>query len=232
MMKDSGRRIRLLTLLCGFLVSAASFAQTHYSANIAVGGHAGVDFSRVFFNPSVPQKFAVSGTAGAMFRYVEENHFGLIAELNWSQRGWKENFEDVPYRYSRTINYVEIPVMAHIYFGRRGRFFINAGPQVGVMVGETTNSNFDVSQIETLPDFPIKNRTNSQLDMKVSQKVDFGITAGIGGEFNINRKNSISAEVRFYYGLGNIMPSAITDIFRASNSMTIAATLGYWFRIK
>lgn len=212
--------------------SGLGYSQTHYNSNVAIGVHGGIDVSKVFFNPGVPQIWPVGGTAGFGFRYIEQNHFGLIAELNWSQRGWKEDFEDAPYNYKRTINYLEIPVMAHIYFGRRGRFYVNAGPQIGFMVGESTSSNFDVNKIETLPDFPIKNRTNMQMTLPVNQKVDFGITAGLGGEFNINRENSLSIEARFYYGLGNVLKSGRSEVFRSSNQMSIAATVGYWFRIK
>ena len=98
----------------------------HYSSNVAIGVKGGVDFSRVFFNPSVDQKMKMGMSGGFMFRYIEENHFGLIAELNFVQRGWEEDFEDAPYNYSRTLNYLELPVMAHIFFGRRGKFFFNA----------------------------------------------------------------------------------------------------------
>ncbi|MDE7188683.1 MAG: PorT family protein, partial [Muribaculaceae bacterium] len=85
---------------------------------------------------------------------------------------------------------------------------------------------------ESLPDFPNRNRTNSQMTMKASQKFDYGISAGLGGEFNINRQQSLCLEARFYYGLGNIFPSARADVFSASNSMSVMFTVGYWFRIK
>lgn len=189
--------------------------------------------SRVFFNPTVRQDLKLGATAGLMFRYIEENHFGLIAEINFTQRGWKESFEDgLPYKYSRTLNYINIPVMAHIYFGRRGRFFFNAGPEVGFMIGESTSTNFDPYNTASLPDFPNVNRTNVQMTMASDRKIDYGISAGIGGEFNINQRNSLCLEARFYYGLGNIMKSGRTHAFNACNQMTVMATIGYWFRIK
>ena len=107
-----------------FLSAGVSYGQAHYSSNVAIGVKGGVDFSQVFFNPSVRQKICIGMTGGVMVRYIEENHFGLIAELNFARRGWVENFEEAPYNYSRTLNYVELPVLAHIYFGRRGKFFL------------------------------------------------------------------------------------------------------------
>ncbi len=207
-------------------------AQTHYSSNVAIGVKGGMDFSEVFFNPNVRQKVALGMTGGIMFRYVEEDHFGLIAELNFAQRGWSENFEDAPYRYTRTTNYIELPLLAHIFFGRRGRFFFNAGPQVGMFLGDHVSANFNPKDMATLPDFPYVNRMNEQMLLKVTQKMDYGISAGLGGEFNINKRNSLSLEARFYFGLGNIFPSKRTDTYSASNQWSIAATIGYWLRIK
>ncbi len=225
--------IRLLIISAVACVADCSFAQTHYSSNVSIGFRGGMDISQVFFSPSVKQKLINPGlTAGIMVRYIEEDHFGIIAELNFVQRGWKENFEEAPYNYKRTLNYLELPVLAHIYFGRRGRFFFNAGPEVALFLGESTKANFDPEDMATLPDFPYRNRMNSQMLMSVTQKIDYGISAGLGAEFNINPKNSIAFEARFYYGLGNIFPSKRTDTYSASNQMSISATLGYWFRVK
>lgn len=222
-------------LVTAFALAAgvcASMAQTHYNANIAVGVKGGVDLSRITFTPSVKQGFLLGGNAGVTFRYIEENHFGLIAEINFEQRGWKENFEEYPFNYSRTLNYVQIPFLAHIYFGRRGRFFFNAGPEIGFLIGESTKANFDYTDISKVEGFPSSLRTTYQYTMPAKGKVDYGISAGLGGEFNINRMNSIYLEGRFYYGLGNVLKSGRTENFRGSNAMSIMISAGYWFRIK
>lgn len=218
-------------LCCSPALAPEADAQTHYRSNVAIGVKGGADMSRMFFNPSVPQDFSFGGVAGVTFRYVEESHFGLIAELNWTQRGWKENFEGAPYSYSRTLNYIQLPVMAHIYFGRRGRFFFNAGPEIGFFLGDKVSANFDPYNTASLPDFPNTGRTNMQMTMKVNQKIDYGISAGLGGEFSINPKNALYVEARFYYGLGNVLKSGRTHPFNASNQMSVSLCLGYWLRI-
>lgn len=228
---------RLVSICAGAALtlsaSTAAFSQSHYSSNVSFGVKGGADMSRVFFNPSVPQSFAFGGVAGVTFRYIEESHFGLIAELEYVRRGWKESFEDAPqYSYQRNIDYLSLPVLAHVYFGRRGRFFFNVGPEFSLRLGESTSSNFNPADIPSLPDFPKRYRTVEQMSTPVSQKFDYGISAGLGAEFSINRRNSVSIEARFYYGLGNIFPSARRDTFSASNQMTVAATVGYWFRVK
>ena len=231
-MKQILRIISVAAIILIIMLSPApSQAQTHYSSNITLGAKAGADLSRIFFNPSVKQSFKPGALAGVTFRYIEESHFGLIAELNYVQRGWKENFEGAPLQYSRTLDYLMLPVLAHIYFGRRGRFFVNVGPEIGIRLTDSESTNFDKSKAPDITDFP-KYHSVAQYSEPIRQRVDYGIAAGLGGEFNLNRKNSICAEVRFYYGLGNLFSSDRKAHFNASNSMNLEFTLGYWLRIK
>lgn len=222
----------ITTVVAIILATIAVNAQSHYRANLTVGVKAGADISRMFFNPGVNQGLKPGATAGVSFRYVEEEHFGLIAELNWVQRGWKENFEGAPYRYSRTLNYLQLPILAHIYFGRRGRFFFNAGPEIGILLAESTSANFNPAEMATLPDFPNTNRMNVQMTLKAKHRFDYGISAGLGAEFNVTPKHAVAFEARFYYGLGNLFSSERTAPFSGSNSMAVSATLGYLFRLR
>ena len=68
--------------------------------------------------------------------------------------------------------------------------------------------------------------------MEISKKFDYGITAGLGGEYYFTPRHSVYIEARFYYGLGNIFASTKSDEFSSSRSMSIVATLGYNFRLK
>lgn len=211
---------------------ASVVAQTHFDSRVDIGVKGGVTFSEVMFKPSIIQKFGMGKTVGVTFRYSEENHFGLVAEVNFVQRGWAEKFENLPYRYQRVLDYVEIPIMSHIYFGRRGRFFFNAGPEVSVYLGDKIKSNFDYSSAAEMEDLKASHRRTEQLTMTPSQKFDFGIVGGLGGEFSINRRNSLTIEGRLYYGIGNVMPAGRQDVFSVSNQLSISVTAGYWFRIK
>ncbi|MDE5841161.1 MAG: PorT family protein [Muribaculaceae bacterium] len=222
----------LSTFFAILCLGFSGFAQTHFDSKVELGVRGGVTFSNVMFKPSITSTFAMGYTGGVTFRYSEENHFGLIAEVNLVQRGWAEKFEDLPYKYSRTLNYIEVPIMSHIYFGRRGRFFINAGPEIAYYLGDKIHSNFDYTDTSGLEGFSDKNRRTEQLTMQVSQKLDFGIVGGLGGEFSINRKNTLAVEARVYYGIGNVMPSGRQDTFNLSNQLSIGVTAGYWFRIK
>lgn len=221
--------LTLALLLLGML---SAMAQDHFASRVFLGAKGGVTLSEVMFKPAITEKFGLGKTAGVMFRYTEEDHFGLLAEVNFVQRGWAEKFEDLPYSYQRTLDYIEIPIMSHIYFGRRGKFFFNAGPEVAYYLGDHISSNFDIHDTASLPDFNSKGRRTEQLAMDVSQKLDFGIVAGLGGEFSITPKHSLCLEARLFYGIGNVMPSGRQDTFTTSNQLSVSLTAGYWFRIK
>lgn len=219
-----------LAVLAIALAGMSMNAQTHYKAQISLGGHGGLNLSEVLFTPSVTQTFLPGFNFGLNFRYVEEKHFGFIVEANFEQRGWKEDFEGDPFSYQRTINFIQIPFMSHIYFGRRGKFFINLGPSVSFMIGDVVKSNFDYKNVSSIVDFPV--HTNQQYSYPTKAKFDYGIQGGLGGEFSINRRNSLFLEARFYFGLANMVSAKRTDHFRGSNPMTLSVNLGYWFRMK
>lgn len=208
-------------------------AQTLYESRVSVGGKIGMTLSKTMFAPSVQQSMLSGYTAGISFRYAEEKTFGLLAEINVAQRGWKEDFEEFPFKYSRQLTYLQIPIMTHISFGStKVKGFFNAGPEVGFMIGESVTSNFNVNDYTNIEGFPIINRHNEQLVLPIKNKIDYGISAGAGIEFIAKRKHSFMLEGRFYYGLGNIFGSRKKDAFSASTSMSIMITLGYMYRLK
>ena len=225
--------MRLITFILSLLVVCMAHAQTHYEGSISVGGKAGATLSRVNFNPTVQQTMLPGMTAGVMFRYIEEKNFGLIAELNMTQRGWKENFEESEYNYSHRFTYLELPIMTHIFFGnQRVKGFFNLGPELNVMLGDGISSNFDYQEAAGLDYFIQDTRHIEQMTLDINNRFDYGICAGAGMEININPKHSLLIEGRFYYGFTDVFPNHKTDIFSSSNSMTINLTLGYFYRLK
>lgn len=225
-------KLRLILGIIAVSTAIAVSAETHYMPRLSIGGRAGTSMSQISFSPGVKQSMN-SGTQGAvMFRYAEEKIFGLIAEFGWVQRGWKENFEEAPLSYNRTLTYLHLPLLTHISFGtRRFKGFVNLGPEVSYMIGEKITSDFNFSNVASVPDFP-RNRRTEQLDMEIKNKFDYGICAGIGMEFFVRPRHSILLEGRFYYGLGNIFPAAKADVFSASRNMTVEISLGYFFRLR
>lgn len=223
----------ILATLVALLACLAAEAESHYKPHISVGAHAGTSMGRVTFSPAVEQQWEQGICGGVSVRYAEEKLVGLVAEVNFSQGGWKEYFEDSPLKYSRKLTYLTLPIMTHVYFGpRRFKCFFNLGPQFGYMISESTSANFDINDPYKAEGWPDDPRMTEQLAMPVKTKFDYGITAGFGCEFWLKPRHSAYVEARFYYGLGNIFPSSKADTFSASRCMTLAVTIGYNFRLK
>lgn len=223
---------RILIILSLCVVSyIPTFAETHYKPHISIGAHGGVTMSQMSFSPSVPQTWPLGATLGVQARYAEEKLCGVLAEINFVQRGWKETFKhDESLTYSRTLNYFCLPILTHINFGsNRFRCFVNLGPEFSYMISDNISSNFDYTNPGS--DFPA-NRRKNQMSMKVKNKFDYGITAGLGCEFWIKPRQSVYLEGRYYFGLGNIYSASKADEFGASRCMDISVTLGYNFRLK
>lgn len=231
----SRARIGLLFIFALLLPGKAD-AQREYSPNFSIGAKAGATLSRMSFSPEVHQKFTQGLTMGVACRYTEEKIFGLIGEINITQRGWAENFakDEAPeFEYTRTLTYVSIPMLTHIYFGsQKFRGFVNLGPEVSFMIGNSIDANFDYNNYQNIPNFPQGYRTNEQLSMAIDRKFDYGIAGGAGMELVIKRKHSIMLEGRYYFGLGNIFKDSKRDFFAASRNNSIEITLKYMIRVK
>lgn len=222
----------LAAIAAVMLFPAISQAETHYKPHIAIGARGGISMSQISFSPSVKQSWNMGSTGAITIRYTEEKIFGLIAELGWVQRGWKENYELNPFSYNRTLTYINLPVLTHIYFGsRRFKGFVNLGPQVSYMIGDKISADFDYENIATVPNYPA-NRRYEQLNMPIKSKFDYGICASLGMEFYVQPRHSLVLEARYYYGLGNIFSAKKADVFSASRPMSLEITVGYNFRLR
>ena len=230
------------------IVPVAMTAQIGEHRNdLAIGFNGGLNMSSVSFTPKVSQAKLNGITGGLSVRYVCEKYFStvcsLYGEINYSQMGWKEDIVDVndmpvintatglPEEYSRTVNYIQVPLMAHLAWGREQKgfaFFVNLGPQFGIYMSESTKTNFDFS------DRNAADRVNpvcAQDTMGEENKCDYGIAAGAGIEFSHPKVGHFLLEGRYYYGLGNIYGDSKRDYFGSSNFGTITVKLAYLFDI-
>lgn len=255
----------LLTAL--FIVRYSLFTATaqvgEYRTDFAIGFNGGYSMSSIAFVPKVPQGQLGGMTAGFTARYTCEKYFksicALVGEVNLSQIGWKENildFNDQPVvmhndptqtlKYSRKMNYVQIPVFARMGWGRERKgfqFFFQIGPQIGFFLSESTETNFDARQSDFNPgprDKPNKDykyQTTRVSDvvaqdtMAVENTFDYGIAAGAGLEFSHRKLGHFLVEGRYYYGLGNIYGASKRDYFARSNFGSIVIKFTYLFDI-
>ena len=229
----------LLAAICFPLFAHAQIGE--HRNTLSIGGNAGYNMTTVRFTPKVPQGMKGGMNMGFTARYTVEKYFATIAsiqaEVNFSQLGWKEDIRDMSNqpvintvtkqaeKYERTINYVQIPFFAHLAWGRENNgfnFFVNAGPQLGIYVSESTKSNFDWAT-RNMDDR--SNKVVAQDTMSVENKMDYGIAAGAGGA--TKKLGRFTLEARYYYGLGNIYGDSKRDYFGSSNYGTITIKLGW-----
>ena len=202
--------------------------------NFAVGINGGLNMNSVSFDPKIKQNTLNGMEMGVTMRYMSEKYFkmmcGVQMEINYSQRGWSEKIEDGSGNtYSRTMNYVEIPLLAHLAFGKdalnRGvKFFINAGPQIGFFLSdkEEMSDNWDTSQRP--------NGVTEQYGKAVENKFDYGIAAGAGLELSTGIGHFL-LEGRYYMGLGDFYKSTKKDYFGRSAHSYIGVRATYLFDI-
>ena len=221
-----------------------------YRTDLAVGGSAGYVMSNVGFVPDVPQSLLPGLTAGLSVRYTCEKYFSsicsIVGEVNVTQTGWKENIRDAndnpvyyaddkdkqtPLSYERQITYLQIPFMARLGWGRERKglqAFFQAGPQIGVYLGESTKTNVIMGK-------GVANERASQViaqdTLAVQNKFDYGIAAGGGIELSVPKVGHFILEGRYYYGLGNIFKNSKSDYFGKSNHGQIVIKATYLFDI-
>ena len=100
------------------------------------------------------------------------------------------------------------------------------------MISDNRSSNFDYNNASSIEEIASSFHQTDQYILPVKRKFDYGISAGLGVELNINKKNAINLEGRFYYGLNDVFSNRKSDPFQGSSGMSIMVTLGYNLRLK
>lgn len=227
----------LIFISLTFCVIRGVAQNTEFTPEWNFGIGIGPTFSTLSMVPSDPGSIVenknVSGiNIGVGARYITEKSLGVIAELNFSQQGWEENFDKElegynDSKYIHKLNYIELPILTHIYFGDKIRFFLNLGPKFSYLISESqqienVTLNGAISEDGTI--------IENQYGRKTEHKFDYGIMAGIGAELRTNLGN-FSLEGRYSFGLGDIFKSSKADPFSRSANRMISARLTYYTKL-
>ena len=242
--------MKRIILILTLLIPLAAAAQIGDHRNeLAVGVNGGYTMSTVGFNPNIPQTQLGGVTGGFTMRYTCEKYFksicAIVAEVNLTQMGWKENINDVndqpvingktglAEEYQRQLTYVQVPLLARLGWGRERngfQFFFQLGPQVGFFLNDKTTQNFEYSE-PNVTDRVGMQKYAYQNTMDVEKKFDYGISAGLGLEFSHAKVGHFLLEGRYYYGLGDIYKNSKADMFGRSNNNSLMIKLTYLFDI-
>ncbi len=230
-MRKGAKHLGLLVLaMCFALPAVAQLGEERH--NFAIGISGGMNLSSVSFQPRIKQNMLKGMSFGGTLRYVSEKYFNMICglqlEANYSQRGWDENIEDDSGdTYSRTMNYLEIPFMAHLAFGKdalnRGvKVFLNVGPQFGLFLSEKEKMSADWN--------PSYRNVSEQYGKAVDKRFDYGIVGGAGLEVSTGIGHFL-VEGRYYYGLADFYNNSKRDYFERSAHTVIGVKVTYLFDI-
>ena len=235
--------MRKLFILASLLVAFASsvygqMLRRDFTQEIAIGVNGGVNLTKVSFLHNMNDRLYELGDQslrqgtrfGFSLRYIHQNHFGIQLEVNYVQAGWTEKFrnnsgismvndynlQDV--KLGRRLEYVDIPVLAHIYFGkRRLRFFVNVGPEIRFMTkyGEMKWN---------IPENDDRCNAFQESDNRFKEPhhtTDYGLTGGGGFDMRIGKIVHLLVECRYSYGFGDLYDNNKSDLFQRSNNQML-----------
>ena len=212
----------ILSLLTASVVNAQIIITTPYEFSAGLSG--GTTFSSVTFSPKVPQNMLMGATIGLTGRMTMGKYVGLQTELNFVQQGWKEKYDERPeLTYTRHMNYLQLPFYTHIQFGGNNvKGFINAGPQIGYLIGESTKDELNG---ET------PGNVNEQHNLYAEKKFEWGISGGAGIEIHTG-VGYFLLEGRYLYSFGDIYNTTRADYFSKASGQTITVKVSYLIPFK
>lgn len=228
---NSNNTIRCLLLVVGLTVG--TMWGTAQSSNdiqkyISFGVHGGVDFTGVGIRQGVSDPYlsfegiqAYSG--GVSLMYMNTKYLGIQLEVNYAQRGWQEKSSEKLYTYTRTMDYIEIPVLTHVAIGKKLlRFDFNIGPYIA-----SHQRYQETLVLEPGGQYPVKDSTN-YYHTRVDNKIDLGIIAD-GGVGISTAAGVFQVKVRYTYGLVDIFDPYPKGAYRYSPIYSLHFGLGYYY---
>ena len=120
---------------------------------------------------------------------------------------------------ARKLDYVELPLLMHLYFGRNlHRFYINVGPEIGYCFHESEQGQ--------------KHPTAQTQYAAIDHPFDWGIAAGIGYYARTHRCGAFELGLRFHYSFGDTFLSRKTAYFDRSAAINAGIHIAYLWELK
>lgn len=178
----------------------------------SVGPELGLNFSK-FGKDADYTDYNAGLLAGGFVTYSITNTYAFTAKVLFSQKGAADN--EGSFDNKVHLNYVEIPVLARIFFNREGTVRPNVflGPSFGFLNGASVK--IDDGDYEKLDDY--KDSYNT---------FDLGISAGLGVNVRVANEMYLIIDARYTYGLSDVSVSN-SDV----NNQAVAISAGLSFGI-
>lgn len=163
---------------CTFLlISISSFSQFSVGYRYGIGSHG------INLEPDYPFHVPyIRSSQGLIVTYNNENNAGLQLEINYAQKGWRE--EDTissEIYFQRDLDYIEVPVYAHFEIGKKMlRPVVIMGPYIAFQINDSYDHNgYDKYFTQDIyANYPQNQDTRT---------FDYGIKLGGGLRLNIKR---------------------------------------------
>ncbi len=232
----------IFTLLFILIAANISSQNKKFEPEWNVGVGFGPTFSSVDFQTyTVDSRLYTTSKqqffGGFALRYLSEKNLGFIVELNYSQQGWDQDFredDNVEYQgkgltHSHQLNYLEMPLLTHIYFGNKVRFVFNLGPKFSFLLSDSEKLSPNLVNFLASGDAR-PNMVTHQYYRMAEKKIDYALVGGLGLEFRTGIGHFV-LEGRYTFGLGDIYKSSKADFFSRSANRVISAKLTYYVKL-
>jgi len=211
------KKLLLVVILAGLLVSELIGQTNPFVPVSSLGIRQGANLSFVEFSPSVSQGYVYGYNGGLVYRYSNEDLFALQVELNYSQKGWIEDFDTIPNSYNRKLNYIEIPFLAQIYFGQRKlNYFVNLGTAFAYLISEKETMEIENSLYE-----------REYYNKSIGNKFDYSVVVELGLRYD-SKIGAFNFGVRYYYTITSLYKFDADNLYEISRNQVLNLSLTYF----
>ncbi|MCB2406729.1 porin family protein [Hymenobacter lucidus] len=211
---------RILLLSGGLLLASAAQAQL----GLRVGANVTSLTTRPD-QPNVAEKATgrVGYQLGMFYEQKLSSRLSLVPEVQLSRQNTSLDISDYTIsdggyqaQYRLGLTYLQLPILLRATFGK---FFVEAGPQVGYLLDAHRTGTVDMSTIAGLQHFTVDDRS-----LKGYERFDVGASAGLG----VKLPAGFVLGVRGYTGFRSLTPkeNSITRL-RAMKGQTVQASVSY-----
>ncbi|CAH8289737.1 outer membrane protein with beta-barrel domain [Mariniflexile fucanivorans] len=180
------------------------FSQSQNNDNFKVGLNLGSNLFDLTHDESFNRyKGALSYSFGMSFEYIINSKFSIVSNINYDNKIMKtdyysfydlENMQELPAEDKTKFNYINVPLLIRFYFGNNNTFYSNAGLFYNYAINIQNVGKLKETG-ETVTFFEHE---------KIIKKYDYGVSLGIGTNFNLGDKNVFSIELKDELGIANI----------------------------
>lgn len=199
----------MVATLFALSIPFQSMAQRSSNKVWSFGPEAGVNLAKQGRDAASNTSVKPGLLLGGFVTYSIRDTYGFTGKVLFSQKGYQtDNFKE-------TLNYMEFPVVVRLFFNRDGAFRPNifAGPSVGFLTGVSTRTG-----------------TNAEVKMKNYDSsfniFDFGLTGGLGLNYEIAREIRLLLDVRYTHGVTDVTKASNTNINNEAVGITAGVSFG------